>query len=378
MQKTILISSSAFGPNTPEWQLWAIGIFMLISIMVVVGWGYILEQKFTGPYTLLSASSRQKWKWAAIVVFWQTLMIPLLGLVQPILSPLPDQWPTFPLFCSGLWIGIYPIAVAYKRWGFERQVKSYKRLNTIIKAGGYRGLLSSRLLRWSRLLMNAERRRFFEEGYPQDEAVRWPLLELSQKLADNTNSVAKWFKRRYPGEQILYVSPMTVLEGEDGVHVGRSLRRVFQRRGIVIITRQLLLLKSKFLSLYTFVYLGIAIVLLSIALGIQYLLYPFYRELVNNRFGALLVLAIFLPSFFLLMWSAIFGLPVFQRRPYQEEIALHDIRDIEVSTYQGLTGKYASLIITAGEKTLNIVAVKTLPEDVIQVIRQYTDNRAVG
>ena len=98
MYKVILILSPLFGPNTPEWQLWTALIFMFVSGLAVFGWGFILEQKYTGPYTLLTASSDQKWKWAAIIMFWQTLIIPILGLVQPVLSPVPDQWPAFPLF----------------------------------------------------------------------------------------------------------------------------------------------------------------------------------------------------------------------------------------------------------------------------------------
>jgi hypothetical protein len=145
-------------------------------------------------------------------MFWQTLMIPILGLVAPILSPRSDQWPAFPLVCGGLWLVIFPIAVVYKRWDLERQLKSYKRLNRMIKTGAYQRIFSFPLLNWTQFMMNAERRRFFAEGYPQDEEIKWPLLEVSQKLADNSNSVTKWFSRQYPHEQILYASAATVLE----------------------------------------------------------------------------------------------------------------------------------------------------------------------
>jgi hypothetical protein len=77
-------------------------------------------------------------------MFWQTLMIPILGLVQPILSPVPDQWPAFPLFCSGLWIVIFPIAAIYKRWDLDRRLKSYKKMDKMIKSGFYQQLASSR------------------------------------------------------------------------------------------------------------------------------------------------------------------------------------------------------------------------------------------
>jgi hypothetical protein len=74
MQTTRLALPTMFGPNTPEWQVWAAAIFMLISIGVVVEWGSILEQRYTGPYILIAAASCQKWKWAAIIMFWQTLL----------------------------------------------------------------------------------------------------------------------------------------------------------------------------------------------------------------------------------------------------------------------------------------------------------------
>jgi hypothetical protein len=122
------------------------------------------------------------------------------------------------------------------------------------------------------------------------------------------------------------------------------------------------------------VYFCIALVPLGIAFGLQYLIFPLYGEVGSGKLGSLtLLISIFLVTFALLMMSFVFGLSVFQARPYQEVISLKDIQDIGVSTYQGLTREYASLLFVTREKTLNIVAVKTLPEDVIQVVRQYTE-----
>lgn len=85
-----IIPISAFEQNTPEWQSWAVAIIIFTAMLVCLGWGFILEQKYTGPYTLLSTSSHQKWKWAVTVMFWQTLIIPIMGLI-PLISPDPDQ-----------------------------------------------------------------------------------------------------------------------------------------------------------------------------------------------------------------------------------------------------------------------------------------------
>lgn len=242
----------------------------------------------------------------------------------------------------------------------------------MIRAGGYQTLFSSPLIGWSKFLMNAERRQFFEQGFSEGEDISWPLVDISMKLADNTDTETEWFRQEYPEEQILHTSPMSVLEVKDKVHVGRSFRRFFQRQGVVIITNRFLLLKTKFFSLYTFIYLAIAIIPFVAALGLQYLVSPLYLQLINGNFTVLILLFIvLLPSLMLLTLSVTFGLSALQRRPYREEIRFDEIQEFEIDEHQGMMGKYDSLLITTTEKTLNVVAVKNLSEDVIQSIRQY-------
>ena len=156
-------------PDTPEWLFWFALIAGLGSVLVMLIWSAILEIKYIGPYTLIATPPREKWRRAFILALLQTGMIPVLGLVQPPLSPHPDQWPAFPLFCAGLWMVILPVATLFKRWEFESHLKRYKRLDGYIKSGVLGRIFSFPFVKWFRIFLPKEARRFFEEGYPEEQ-----------------------------------------------------------------------------------------------------------------------------------------------------------------------------------------------------------------
>jgi hypothetical protein len=158
------------GSETPEWLLMAAGILLPLAVIGSMGWGVILEIRYIGPYTLNATASSEKWRRAVILALLQTSMIPLFGLVLPLLSPDSIQWPAFPIICAGIWIVVLPIFVLFKRWDFERHLKRYHRMNQLVRSGMFNRLLTTPLLSWSKLLMTSELKRFFEEGFPEDRS----------------------------------------------------------------------------------------------------------------------------------------------------------------------------------------------------------------
>jgi hypothetical protein len=121
-----MMFSRLFAPDTPEWLVITVLILSLVSMIVLLVWAMILEIKYTSPFTIIKTSNKEKWHRATILALIQTAIIPILGLAQPTLSPHSGQFPMFSLFCGGVWIVVFPIAVLYKRWEFERHIKSHR------------------------------------------------------------------------------------------------------------------------------------------------------------------------------------------------------------------------------------------------------------
>lgn len=377
MYKVLPISISLFGPNTPEWQLWLVIIFMFVSALATVGGSFILEQRFTSPYTLAKASSRQKWKWAAIIMFWQTLIIPILGLIQPILSPLSNQWPAFPLFCSGLWLMLFPIAVAHKRWVLERQLKSYQKMDKMIKSGFYQQLASNPLAGWilrvMNLFSNTERKKFFETGYLQEGASEVEIGYSSPswfvKLMDHANSVSLWFSKKYPNENILFASMVVMMEVDKEAPIS-WLPRLYQRRGVAIFTEKSLLFKTKILSSAVIICILITLIPLIVSAGIMYLIYYSSSTIDFESFlDLILIIVLLIPLFLFLMTTFAFGLSIFHYRPHQQQFSFQDIQNIAIGTSPGVTRRYPSLTFTTTtNKTFNFVFARPLPDEITQLL----------
>ena len=169
-------------PNTPEWLVGTALVIFLIAGMGSLLWGYILERRYTSPYTLLAASSQQKWRWAVTLAFWDTISLVVLGLIAPIISPLPDQWVFAPI-CGGIWLAAFPFVTLYKRWDLDWRLHLYRSTDKRIQAGNKvaHRLLAFPLFSWIKWLMTPEQRHFHEEGYPQDVA-----RESNEKTGSNS------------------------------------------------------------------------------------------------------------------------------------------------------------------------------------------------
>jgi len=160
-----MIFKVLLAPDSPVWLLLTTVILSLIIVAGTAGWGAILEIRYTGPYTLIATPSSQKWRRAVILASLQTSFIPLIGLIGPILSPLPDQSPVFPLFCGGIWIIGLPITILCKRWNFEFQLKIYHKMDEWIRSGIYKRLFASQVFIFTRVFMTSELKRFLDEGF---------------------------------------------------------------------------------------------------------------------------------------------------------------------------------------------------------------------
>lgn len=67
------------------------------------------------------------------------------------------------------------------------------------------------------------------------------LRKLTDRL-NSTNAAVEWLRSKYPEEEIIFVSAATILETDKVAPVGWSFRRLFQRRGVLVLTRNQLAL----------------------------------------------------------------------------------------------------------------------------------------
>ncbi len=156
-----------------------------------------------------------------------------------------------------------------------------------------------------------------------------------------TDNVIKWMKSKYPEEEIVFASAATILETKKAVPVGRSLQRIFQHRGVVIVTKNQIVLKSLF-SLSTVFYL--LLLLFSLA------------TLWESKDWSYLFGIVF------------FGIAMATTLPYQRQIPLNKIREIELGSVKGITKTASLLTVYLENKSVNIVPADALNEDVINLI----------
>ncbi len=172
------------------------------------------------------------------------------------------------------------------------------------------------------------------------------LRTLADRL-NSTNAAVDWLRSRYPEEEIIFASAATILETDKAAPVGWSFQRLFQRRGVLILTRNQLVLKDSFFSLFTAFYLFVLIASLAMFLRSQDWLY---------------LLLVVLSCAFIL-----------QRLPYQQQIPLKDIREVKLGSVRGITAKGSLFTVYLKDKAINIVPAQILPEEVIQAISSRTN-----
>jgi hypothetical protein len=167
MNLVLIVVCVPLGVSTFPWG--TVLVTVLVSLIAVGGfiWSFVLDTRYTGPYTLLRANLRQKLRWAFYITFWQTLVIPALGVIIPMIVPEYAQWPVFTLTCLGAWLVLLPIGVFVRRdrmdWILKRYIRAYHTMMT-----GNNPYVPPRTLAHVREQMNPEIERFLEEGYRRD------------------------------------------------------------------------------------------------------------------------------------------------------------------------------------------------------------------
>ena len=155
----------------------------------------------------------------------------------------------------------------------------------------------------------------------------------------------KWLKSRNPDEEIIFASAATILETKESTSTGWSLQRLFQHRGVVIVTRNQIALKDGLFSLST--------VFFSV-----FLIFSIISFLQNQDSSAFLAIVVF-------------GIFIAQRLPYERQIPLKDIQKVSISELRSFTGKYSLLTIHLKDKAINIVPAQNLKQDVVKLISSH-------
>jgi hypothetical protein len=168
---------------------------------------------------------------------------------------------------------------------------------------------------------------------------------MLRTLADmfyNKDYAIQWLKSKSPSEEIVFASAATILETEKASPVSWSLKRLFQHRGVVMITQNQLALKDGLVSVSTVFFLFFFIV-------------SFIGFLQSQDWNSVFAIIVF-------------GGLILQRFPYQQQIPLKDIQKVEVSEISGITGKYSLLTIYLKNKAINIVPVQILKKEIVELI----------
>lgn len=155
----------------------------------------------------------------------------------------------------------------------------------------------------------------------------------------------KWLKSKNPDEEIVFASAATILETKESTSTGWSLQRLFQHRGVVIVTRNQIALKDGLFSLSTVFFSA-------------FLIFSIISFLQNQDSSAFLAIVVF-------------GIFIAQRLPYERQIPLKDIQKVSLSELRSFTGKYSLLTIHLKDKAINIVPAQNLKQDVVELISSH-------
>ena len=69
----------------------------------------------------------------------------------------------------------------------------------------------------------------------------------------------------------------------------------------------------------------------------------------------------------------IFSIPILRQCiPYQRKIPLQDITEVKLGSTRGITRKIQLLTVSLKDKTLNIVPVQNIPNDVVELLSPHT------
>ena len=129
--------------------------------------------------------------------------------------------------------------------------------------------------------------------------------DVTYELLHGVNSTSRWFRNRFPNEEIVFASPASYAESGEGTRPG------WGRRGVVIVTHRQVFFKSVLLSLYTLLFLGVGFACFAV-----------YARTEDVFFLIIGILAI---------------ASTFNRLPLERQILLGDVDNVEVGSVGGFT-----------------------------------------
>ena len=159
----------------------------------------------------------------------------------------------------------------------------------------------------------------------------------------NKDCAVKWLKSKNPDEEIVFASAATILEANEDAPIGLSTKRVLQKRGVLIITRNQLVLKNSVIS----------------ATNIGYFLFLIYS----------LVLVVVEKNWLFIIPAAFFCIGIAQRWSFEKHILLSDIQDVKLEEASSMRGKYPLLIVYLAGKVIQIMTAQILNQDILQAIK---------
>jgi len=165
-------------------------------------------------------------------------------------------------------------------------------------------------------------------------------------LMSNTDRTVNWVKSEYPEEDVVFSSSATFLATSGDTPVGWSLRRVLQRRGVVVLTPNRVFFRADPFSPVFLLYLGLVAIVL----------YTFF----NTRDWMTLILAVLLCLFLV------------QRLPSRKQIKLADVTRVEIRPIRGTVASGQLLTLVTGTTVANIGLV-SLPDEVKELLLQDQD-----
>jgi len=158
--------------------------------------------------------------------------------------------------------------------------------------------------------------------------------DLTYEWLHGVNSTSRWFRNRFPDEDIAYVSPASYAESREGTRPG------WGRKGVVIVTHRQIFFKSVLLSLYTLLFLGIG-----------FACFAAYARSEDVFFLIIGILAV---------------ASTFNRLPLERQILLGDIESVEIGSVGGFTLRGIKESPTLSIKTLGNIVKLTLKQDLTE------------
>ncbi|MFQ5824147.1 MAG: hypothetical protein ACE5JB_08850 [bacterium] len=147
---------------------------------------------------------------------------------------------------------------------------------------------------------------------------------------DSKEIVSYFFKKQFPNEIIRFISAATYFTTKEKIFTGWTFARLLQRRVVMIVSNNRIIVRSVFFSLWTIFY---------ILLGAYSLNNWFF---ISHRFELLII-------FFICVYH------LYLRRPFFRDIQISEIVHLKVAEIQGFFGKFSAITIILSGGSIQLV-----------------------